>query len=209
MQSYFGYEEVIVQDILLKTDNVLFSKEKCYSLPLAQVSNTLLTKGYEGEFGLGIKALIMSLYYDGNMSEGKLLEFLSDIGISMLAGYLLLIRHESSFVVELKQVYRELFLVVEYLELPWYNNPAELAARTMVLRRSISYATQTFICTKAWDIFMSLVDTTRKLDISFFEHISDHISQAGIILPLATMICDQASLHFWGWSWSMESLPTN
>ncbi|MCL2926791.1 MAG: hypothetical protein O4861_19580 [Trichodesmium sp. St16_bin4-tuft] len=103
MQSYFDHEEVIVQDILLKTDNVLFSKEKCYSLSFAQALNTPLTTGYEGEFGLGIKALVMSLYYGGNMTEGKLLEFLSDIGISMLAGYLLLIRHESSFVVELKQ----------------------------------------------------------------------------------------------------------
>jgi hypothetical protein len=34
-----------------------------------------------GEFGLGIKALIISLYYGGNMSQGKLLEFLEDIDL--------------------------------------------------------------------------------------------------------------------------------
>lgn len=44
----------------------------------------------------------MSLYYDGNMSEGKFLEFLLDIGILMLVGYFLLIRYELFFVVELK-----------------------------------------------------------------------------------------------------------
>ena len=62
---------------------------------------------------------------------------------------------------------KELLLVLEHPELPLHNNPAELAARTMVRRRHISYGTQTELGTKAWDTFMSLVDTTRKLGISF------------------------------------------
>ncbi len=66
----------------------------------------------------------------------------------------------------------ELLLVLEHPELPLHNNPAELGARTMVQRRNISYATQTIEGTKAWDIFISLVATTRKLGISFFEYIS-------------------------------------
>ena len=37
----------------------------------------------------------------------------------------------------------------------------------MVQRRNISYATQTLEGTQAWDTFMSLVATTRKLGISF------------------------------------------
>jgi len=37
----------------------------------------------------------------------------------------------------------ELLLVLEHPELLLHNNPAELAARTMVQRRNISYATQT------------------------------------------------------------------
>ncbi|MEH2262320.1 IS66 family transposase [Nostoc sp.] len=36
---------------------------------------------------------------------------------------------------------KELLLVLEHPELPLHNNPAELAARTMVQRRNISYAT--------------------------------------------------------------------
>jgi len=442
--EFKGYEEVIVQDILLKTDNVLFRKQKYYSPSSGKTYLAPLPTGYEGEFGPGIKALVMSLYYGGNMTQGKLLEFLSDIGISMSAGYLsnLLIKNPSAFEVEYKEVYseglasspwqhfdqtgarvggvnqttniicnplytvyittqnkdrlsvlkvlqnttelefvlnsltydllevlnlptkwnnrlkllpqettfteielnqlldeylvnlnpqsrtrikeaaaiafyhqqsiipviktllcddapqfklltdelalcwvhegrhykklspfivyhqkvldnfldrfwkyyrkllayrdspsqdkadqlrsefwelfsektgyeqlderkrltiakeEELLLVLEHPELPLHNNPAELAARTMVLRRKISYATQTFQGTKAWDIFMSLVDTTRKLGISFFEYISDRISKAGIILPLATIIREKASLHSFGWSWEAESLPT-
>lgn len=53
----------------------------------------------------------------------------------------------------------ELLLVLEHPELPLHNNPAELAARTIVQRRNISYATQTCEGTKAMDIFMSLVAT--------------------------------------------------
>ncbi|MEA5575118.1 hypothetical protein [Anabaena sp. UHCC 0451] len=44
----------------------------------------------------------------------------------------------------------------------------------------MSYATQTLKVTQAWDTFMSLVATIRKLGISFFEYIRDRISQLGI-----------------------------
>ncbi|MEM7578862.1 MAG: transposase [Cyanobacteria bacterium P01_A01_bin.80] len=95
----------------------------------------------------------------------------------------------------------ELLLVLEHPELPLHNNPAELAARTMVQRRNISYATQTEQGTKAWDIFMSLVDTTRKLGISFFEYIQDRISQIENIPPLGTIIQEKSSSNPFGWSW--------
>ncbi|WP_254449355.1 transposase, partial [Anabaena sp. UHCC 0253] len=62
----------------------------------------------------------------------------------------------------------ELLLVLEHPELPLHNNPAELAARTMVQRRNISYATQTLEGTQAWDTFMSLVATTRHVGYQFF-----------------------------------------
>jgi hypothetical protein len=73
--------EVIIQDMILATDNILYRKEKYYS-PLE--GKTYLAErpwGYEGEFGLGIKTLIISLYYGGNMTQGKLLEFLEDIDL--------------------------------------------------------------------------------------------------------------------------------
>jgi hypothetical protein len=61
----------------------------------------------------------------------------------------------------------ELLYVLEHPELPLYNNPAELGARTMVQQGNISDATQTLEGTQTWDTFMSLVPTTRKLGISF------------------------------------------
>ncbi|MEH2164287.1 MAG: transposase [Nostoc sp.] len=429
--EFKGYQEVIVQDIILKTDNVLFQKEKSgYSPSVGKTYLAELPRGYEGEFGPGIKALVISLYYGGNLTQGKLLEFLEDIGISISAGYLsnLLIKNQTEFESEKSEVYAsglessqwqhldqtgarvggvnyttnvvcnplytiylttakkdrlsvvkvlqngrelelilnqlaynllenfqiptkwktalkllpqetvfteaefntlldtylaklgsqqrtriieaaaiafyhqqtdwpvvqtlvcddapqfklltdsialcwihegrhykkltpyvachqqalddflddfwdyyrdllaykdspnqqtaeklrsefwklfdtksgyqqlderkrltllkssELLIVLEHPELPLHNNPAELAARTMVQRRNISYATQTLEGTKAWDTFMSLVATTRQLGISFFEYIRDRISQLGHIPSLATIILEQSVL---------------
>ena len=106
----------------------------------------------------------------------------------------------------------ELLLVLEHPELPLHNNPAELAARTMVRRRNISYATQTQQGTKAWDIFMSLVDTARKLGISFFEYMRDRISRVGNIPSLeraasatkGTIIREKSYSNPFGWSWILE-----
>ncbi len=95
----------------------------------------------------------------------------------------------------------ELLLVLEHPELPLHNNPAELAARTLVQRRNISYATQTPAGTKAWDIFMSLVDTTRKLGVSFFHYVSDRIMQTQNIPPLADTIRERAAQNPLGDSW--------
>lgn len=438
--EFKGYEEVIVQDILLKPDNILFRKQKYYSPSVGKTYLAPLPTGYDGEFGPGIKALVISLYYGGNITQGKLLEFLEDIGISMSAGYLsnLLIKNQEAFVAEYQEVYTEglasspwqhfdqtgarvggvnhttnvicnplytiyqttrnkdrlsvlkvlqnttelefilseltyelletfnlpskwinqlkllptltaftetefnalvdqylsklgsvgrtriyeaaaiafyhqqstipviqtllcddapqfklitddlalcwvhegrhykklspfvachqkirddflsrfwkyyrkllayrdspswdqakelesefwtlftektgyeqlderkrlttakaskLLLVLEHPELPLHNNPAELAARTMVQRRNISYATQTQQGTKAWDIFMSLVATTRKLGISFFEYMRDRISQIGHIPSLGSIVRDQSSSNPFAWSWIPE-----
>jgi hypothetical protein len=436
--EFKGYEEVIVQDILLKTDNVLFRKQKYYSPSQKKRYVSPLPSGYDGEFGPGVKALVMSLYYGGNMTQGKLLDFLSNIGISMSAGYLsnLLVKKLEKFESEFNEVYvsglesspwqnfdqtsarvkgvnyttniicnplytvyattlrkdrlsvlgvlqnnqelefilspltyklldqlnvpikwshqiqrfpqeiplnaarfnsllnqhlgslgsqhrtrileaaaiafyhqqsqipviqtlvsddapqfklltddlslcwvhearhykklspfvschqksldkfldifwdyyrellayrnspspeeklklkskfleifgtqtgyeqlderkkltlskiSELLLVLEHPELPLHNNSAELAARTMVQRRNISYATQTSQGTQAWDIFMSLVATTRKLGISFFEYMRDRISHLGNIPSLGMIIREQSSVYSLGVSWS-------
>ena len=438
--EFKGYQEVIVQDIVLKTDNILFRKQKFYSRQTGKTYLASLPAGYEGEFGPGIKALVASLYYGGNMTQGKLRELLDDLGISISAGYLsnLLIKNLGEFETEFHELYREglasspwqhldqtgarvagvnyttniicnplytvyqttrnkdrlsvlrilqntqelelilneftyellgqlklpikwqkqlkllpqetvltqtqfnalgsqhleklssgyrsriteaaaiafyhqqnnwpvvrtlvcddarqfkllteelalcwihegrhykklnplvayhqqlldkflkafwdyyrellayqeapspqaaeklrtefyqlldsnsgyqqlderkqltsakiseLLLVLDHPELPLHNNPAELGARTMVQRRNISYATQTLEGTKAWDIFMSLVATTRKLGISFFQYMCDRISQVGNIPSLATIVREQSSLYSFGDSWISE-----
>jgi hypothetical protein len=66
----------------------------------------------------------------------------------------------------------ELLRVLEHPELPLHNNPAELAARTIVQRRNISYATQTIEGTRAWDTFMSLVATKESVGNLFLRVMS-------------------------------------
>jgi hypothetical protein len=79
--QFKGYEKVIIQDMILATDNVLYRKEKYYSVLEGKTYLAERPCGYEGEFGLGIKTLIISLYYGGNMTQGKLLEFLEDFAM--------------------------------------------------------------------------------------------------------------------------------
>jgi hypothetical protein len=74
----------------------------------------------------------------------------------------------------------------------------------MVQRRNISYATQTLEGTQAWDTFMSLVATTRKLGISFFKYVRDRISQLGNIPSLGTIIREQSALNHFACSWMPE-----
>jgi len=53
--EFKGYEEVVVQDIKLTTDNVLFRKQKYYS-PSGKNLLSGTTRWLRGEFGPGIKA---------------------------------------------------------------------------------------------------------------------------------------------------------
>jgi hypothetical protein len=438
--EFKGYEEVIVQDLKLSTDNILFRKQKYYSPSEKKTYLAQLPAGYSGEFGPGVKSLVISLYYGGNMTQGKLLELLEDLGISLSAGHLshLLIQNHACFEAEKEEIcsaglasspwqhldqtsarvggvnyttniicnpvytvytttahkdrlsvlkalqngrelefllqpvtyellsqfevaqkwqdalqklpqtvffqsefqreleqhlpnlgsrvrsrileaaaiacyqqstewpvvqtlvcddapqfklltdnlslcwvhegrhykklqplvayhqqlleqfqddfwdyYRqllaykeapsaamaeillcefeqlfgtesgyqqlderkrltkakiaELLLVLDHPELPLHNNPAELGARTMVLRRNISYGTQTTQGTEAWDTFMSLVATTRKLGISFFEYIRDRIGETETIPSVAALIRELSASNPFGWSWQPES----
>jgi Transposase IS66 family len=438
--QFKGYAEVVIQDLIVSTDNIRFLKATYYSPALRKTYISPLPEGYEGEFGPNIKAFILSLYYGGNMTQGKVIEFLRDVGISMSRGYLsnllshpqaafkqefqdlyhaglasspwqqfdqtgarvggvnqttniicnplytvyqttrkkdrlsvlgvlqnttklgfifnrltyeiletlklplkwmhqlqglpqgevlmelelnqwfdqclsalnpqgrtriqeaaaiafyhqqstmpiikallcddapqfkrltealglcwvhegrhykkltpVIARHQkvlARFLKQFWQYYRkllaytqspdaaqaqaleaefwtlmraksgyqqleerkqltmakaaELLLVLQHPELPLHNNAAELGARTMVQRRNISYATQSEQGTKAWDIFMSLVATTRKLEVSFYEYVRDRISQIGKISALGAIIREKSASNPLGWSWMSE-----
>ncbi len=100
-----------------------------------------------------------------------------------------------------------MLLVLEYPELPLHNNPAELAARTMVQRRNISYATQTSEGTKAYVLFLCLrLATTRKLGISFLEYMRDRISHRSKIPSLATIIREKSLIISQTALWQEELL---
>ncbi len=105
--EFKGYEEVVVQDIDIRTNNTLFRKEKYYSPTAGKTYLAHLPRGYEGQFGPGIKALTIMLYFGGNMTEPKILEFFHDVGVQISAGQLsnFLIKNQVAFHLEKDAVY--------------------------------------------------------------------------------------------------------
>lgn len=95
-----------------------------------------------------------------------------------------------------------LLAVLEHPEIPLHNNGAELAARQRVRKRDVSFGPRTTAGAKAWDTFMSLADTTRKLGVSFYQYIQDRIRGEGQIPPLADLIAERAADLNLGASWA-------
>jgi hypothetical protein len=94
-----------------------------------------------------------------------------------------------------------LLLVLKHPELPLHNNPAELGARFRVRKRDISFGPRTEDGKNAWDTFMTLAATCKKLGISFYEYIRDRITKAKSIPPLAELIQKRAEELNLGWSY--------
>jgi uncharacterized small protein (DUF1192 family)/transposase-like protein len=87
----------------------------------------------------------------------------------------------------------ELLLVLKFPEIPPHNNPAELALREFVLKRKISNGTRSEDGKIAWENMMSILDTCRKLGVSFFEYIKDIFSGKYIMARLSQLISQKAA----------------
>jgi hypothetical protein len=97
--QFKGYKDVIVQDIAFRTENVTFRKETYYSSSQKRTYLAELPTGYQGQFGPGVRAWVLALYYAAGMSEPKILDLLQTIGLSISAGQLstLLIQDQERF----------------------------------------------------------------------------------------------------------------
>jgi hypothetical protein len=106
--EFKGYEETVVQDLRISTDNVRFLKEKYYSPSQRQVYLASMPAGYEGQFGPGVRALVLTLYYAANMTEPKIGEFLTHLGVVISAGQIsnLLVKEKDSWHEEKEAVWR-------------------------------------------------------------------------------------------------------
>jgi len=95
-----------------------------------------------------------------------------------------------------------LLLVLQHPELPLHNNASELAVRQRVRKRDVSFGPRTQLGVQAWDTFMTLADTARKLGISFYTYIRDRVSRTNQIPPMATLVTYRARDLNLGWSWT-------
>lgn len=105
--EFKDYVPVVVQDARLQTETIRFLKEKYYSATTRQTYLAELPRGYQGQFGPHVKALAVVLYFAGNMSEPKLLEFFRQAGLHMSEGELsqLLIQDHADFHAEKDAVF--------------------------------------------------------------------------------------------------------
>ena len=105
--QFKGYQEVIIQDIKIQTDNIRFKKAKYYSPSTGKTYLAELPAGYQGQFGPSIRAFSIILYFMCNMTEPKILELFSNIGCDLSAGQLsnFLIKDQDDFHAEKEKIY--------------------------------------------------------------------------------------------------------
>jgi len=80
-------EVVVVQDIEIKPKNIQFQRHVYYSASQQEYyRGPLPADCNHGDFSAGLRALIVSLKYCGNMSEPKIGEFLENFDVQVSAG---------------------------------------------------------------------------------------------------------------------------
>ncbi len=105
--EFKGYEEVVIQDLVVRTDTVLFRKEKWYSATQGTTYLAELPPGYHGEFGPGIRALALVFSFACQMTEPKMLAFFHHSGVEISAGQVsnLVIKDHADFHAEKDAVF--------------------------------------------------------------------------------------------------------
>ena len=116
--EFKGYEETIVQDIKIITDNVLFRRAKYYSPSTGQTYLAPLPDGFSGHFGPTIRAVILMLYFACQMTQPKIQQFLQNFGLTISAGQLsnLLIKGHEQFHKEKIEIFK-----AALSESPWHQ----------------------------------------------------------------------------------------
>jgi hypothetical protein len=88
--EFKGYEDVVIQDLVIATDNVKYRREVYYSPSQHKSYRGELPEAVrgQGEYGAGIRALIPILKTEGQMSEQRILGFFQNFGIEVSAAYI-------------------------------------------------------------------------------------------------------------------------
>ncbi len=106
--QFKGCEDKVVQDLIIKTDNVLFQREKYYSPSMNKIWLGKVPIGYEGDYGPHIKSDIISMKYVNNMSIPKIAEFFQNFEILISRSYISnrLTKHIDVFHQEKPEIYK-------------------------------------------------------------------------------------------------------
>lgn len=81
-----GYRSIVIQDITVKTNNIEYKLERYYSPSEAKTYEASVPDYINGEFGANLKSWVLFWYFNSRMSEEKIYQMLTDIGISISEG---------------------------------------------------------------------------------------------------------------------------
>ncbi len=103
-----GYRDVIVQNIVFKTDSVRYRLERVYSKSAGRLYEASLSEALRGQsYGSELQAFVIMLYFELRVPEEKILNLLQSQGIVISAGQIsnvLIKKHLSLFAEERKAV---------------------------------------------------------------------------------------------------------
>jgi hypothetical protein len=83
-----GYRDVPIQGLTIKTNNILYRLERYYSASQGKVYEACLPDHITGGYDASIDSWILFWYFHSRMSEQKIHQMLSDIGIQISAGHI-------------------------------------------------------------------------------------------------------------------------
>jgi hypothetical protein len=84
--QYKGYRSVVVQGLIIKTNNIEYQLERYYSPSEKKTYEAILPDNIEGEYDPGLKSWVLFWYYHNRTPEKKIHQMLTDIGIIISEG---------------------------------------------------------------------------------------------------------------------------
>jgi hypothetical protein len=151
-----GYEDFIVQDIIVQPRTVLYRRER-WQLPSGETVVAPLPAGTIGHFGAELKRFVIAQYVQGQVTVPRLVSLLNDIGIVISKRQVmrLLIEGQDVFLSEARDVHR---------------TGLSSAAWITVDDTGARHKAQNGFCTHIGnDQFASFTTTTSKSRLNFFE----------------------------------------
>ena len=84
--TFKGYREVVVQNLILKRDNVLYEVAQYYSRSENKHYSASLPTGYCGEFGAELQSILQTLRNVCDVTEGSLMKLMESAGVKISSG---------------------------------------------------------------------------------------------------------------------------
>ena len=86
--QFKGYRSVVEQDIIIETNNTEYKLKRYYSASEGRTYEASLPDGAMPYFSANLRSWVIKWYFDSRMSEAKIHQLLTDIGIRISRGHI-------------------------------------------------------------------------------------------------------------------------